>query len=144
MPLTDVEAVNMLVGNTPDNIFYPMLEEEEVEYLLQFKGGNIIEAAKMAASAISFKLATTNNKERVGDTEIWNDAGKNYRLALQEFLKETKNTLPNGVMPWAAGISKSEMLANMNNPDVNQSPLVRLPKTCSKSWLQLEYGGCWL
>lgn len=130
-----VQIVNILIGNTSDSIFYPLFEDEQIEYFLKMKNGDVYQAARLAATSAAFKLAQTSNRERVGDVEVWNEAGKQYRAALKDFLDETRNIIHTDAFPWAAGIDSCELQRNLLNPKLNKSPLVRLPVFCQREWL---------
>ncbi len=118
MALTDIEKVRLLIGDTPTSPFYQLFTDEEIQAFLDMSSGNVSNAARMAAIAASMQLAGWTTRERTGDIEVWNALSSQYLKALDNFIKDSSAaTLPNGLMPYAAGISWSDVCANKNNPD---------------------------
>ena len=71
MALTDVEVVRLLIGDTPTSPFYQLFTDEEIQQFLDMNGGNVMQAARMAAIAASMQLAGWTTRERTGDIEVW-------------------------------------------------------------------------
>ncbi len=130
MALTPEEQVRILIGDVPSSPFYQLFTSEEIEFFLEVNGGNVMQAARIAAIAASMQLAGWSTRETVGDITIWNDLSKQYIKALENLIKDTSSaTLPNGLMPYAAGISWSDVCANNNNPD-NVRPALTKIQVC--------------
>jgi hypothetical protein len=118
MALTDIEKVRLLIGDTPTSPFYQLFTDDEIQAFLDMTGGNVINAAKMAAIAASLQLAAYSSRERTGDIEVWSNLSTAYLKALDNFIKDASvSTLPNGLMPYAAGISYADICANNSDPD---------------------------
>ena len=129
MALDPILAVRLLIGDVEGSPFYQLFDDTEIQFFLDQNNGNIQLAARMAAIAASFQLAGWNTRERVGDEEIWNSLSTQYLKALQNVIDNPIINLPNGMMPWAGGISWSDVCANNSNPDNVRSPLTQI-KTC--------------
>lgn len=130
MALTPIEQVRLLVGDTEGSPFYQTLSDEEVQCFLDMYGQSVRGAARQAAISISMQLAGTSSRERVGDIEIWSNLSSSYLKALENLISESAiNNLPNGLMPYASGISWSDIIANNANLDNVRSPLTQI-KVC--------------
>ena len=130
MALTDVEVVRLLIGDTPTSPFYQLFTDEEIQQFLDLNGGNVRQAARMAAIAASMQLAGWNTRETTGDISVWNELSTAYLKALDNFINDSSSaSIPNGLMPYASGISWSDMCANNANPDNVRSPLTQI-KVC--------------
>lgn len=129
MALTPVEQVNLLIGNSVANPFYPIFSNEEIQQFLDLNNQSVPLAARMAAIAASFTIAGYNTREQTGDILVWNDYAKNYLAALKNLIDNPIVNLPNGMMPWAGGISWADVCANNSNPD-NVRPKLTQIKTC--------------
>jgi len=135
MALTDVEKVRILIGDVPNSPFYQLFSDDEIQAFLDMSGGNVLQAARKAAIAASMQLAGYNIRERTGDIEVWNSLSTQYLKALDNLIKDVSSaTLPNGLMPYAAGISWADVKTNNNNPDNVRSPL-SLVKVCDEQGL---------
>jgi hypothetical protein len=138
MALTDVEKVRLLIGDTPTSPFYQLFTDEEVQQFLDLNGGNVRQASRMAAIAASMQLAGWASRERVGDIEVWSNLSTAYLKALENLINDSSaSNLPNGLMPYASGISWEDMKANNTNPDNVRSPLTQV-KVCDSD---IVYGG---
>lgn len=129
MALTPIDQVRILIGDVEGSPFYQLFSDEEIQFFLDQNNGNVQLAARMAAIAASFQLSGWNTRERVGDEEIWNSLSTQYLKALQNLIENPIESLPNGLMPWAGGISWADVCANNQNPDNVRSPLTKI-KTC--------------
>lgn len=129
MALTDIETVRLLIGDVPNSPFYQLFTDEEIQQFLDLNNGNVQLAARMAAIAASFQLAGWSTRERTGDIEVWSSLSTQYLKALQNVIDNPIINLPNGMMPWAGGISWADVCANNANPDNVRSPLTQI-KTC--------------
>ena len=130
MALTDVEVVRLLIGDTPTSPFYQLFTDEEIQQFLDMNGGNVMQAARMAAIAASMQLAGWTTRERSGDLEVWSSLSTQYLKALENLINDSSSaSIPNGLMPYASGISWADMCANNANPDNVRSPLTQI-KVC--------------
>ena len=130
MALTDVEIVRLLIGDTPTSPFYQLFTDEEIQQFLDLNGGSVRQAARMAAIAASMQLAGWTTRERTGDIEVWSSLSTQYLKALENLINDSSaGNLPNGLMPYASGISWEDFCANNANPDNIRSPLTKI-KMC--------------
>lgn len=130
MALTPIEQVRVLCGDTEGSPFYQMLSDDEIQFFLDINGQNVMAAARQAAISISLQLAGWTSRERVGDIEIWSNLSNAYLKALENLINDkSPGNLPNGLMPYAAGISWEDFCANNANPDNIRSPLTKI-KVC--------------
>lgn len=126
MALTDIEKVRLLIGDVPTSPFYQLFTDEEIQFFIDY-AGSVIQAARMGAISASMQLAGWNTRERVGDIEVWSSLSTQYLKALENLIKDASaNTLPNGLMPYASGISWEDFDANNANPDNIRSPLTQI------------------
>jgi len=135
MALTPIESVRLLIGDVPGSPFYPLYTDEQIQEFLDLTNQNIQQAARLAAISASFILAGWNTRERTGDIEVWNSLSTQYLKALQNVIDNPIIDIPNGMMPYAGGISWEDVCANNRNPDNVRSPLTKI-KTCDCD------GGC--
>jgi hypothetical protein len=130
MALTPIETVRLLIGDVPTSPFYQLFSSAEIQQFLDLNGQNVLQAARMAAIAASMQLAGYSSRERTGDIEIWSNLSTAYLKALENFINDASaSTLPNGLMPYASGISWADMCANNANSDNVRSPLTKI-KVC--------------
>lgn len=133
-----IAMVRVLVGDVPQSVFYPVLSDEEIEVILELENWNVMRAAKRVAVSVAFYLSTTNYKERTGDIEVINNASMQYQRVLDKFLNDAgESALPEGIMPYAAGISIYDVCASNSNPDKNRSPLARITP-CLAWWTEVR------
>lgn len=123
MALSDIEIVNIAIGNTRQNPYYPVLTEEEVEAILDSVDGDVLLATKKAAQAAMFVVISIPSREKIGDIEIWNEYSANYLSALKQVVSDSSYTLPKGLMPYAGGIDKADFISNSCNPARKSSEL---------------------
>lgn len=135
MALTDIEKVRLLIGDVPTSPFYQIFTDDEIQFFLDYQSGNVIQAARMAAIAASLQLSGWTTRERVGDIEVWSSLSTQYLKALDNFIKDSSaNTLPNGLMPYAAGISWADVKANNLDED-NVRPGLTKIRVCDNQGL---------
>jgi hypothetical protein len=109
-----IDRVRLMVGDIWDDM--EMLTDADYQYFLDKFNNNENRAALDAARAILFKLARLT-RERTGDIEVYGSEWfKNYRQALQDMVKNPELSISIAV-PYAGGISKSDMLNNDLNND---------------------------
>ncbi|ADF58223.1 hypothetical protein PJG4_065 [Pseudomonas phage JG004] len=94
----------------------PMLSDETYQWVLDKNEGNERRAALELMRMMLFRL-TRGMRERTGDIEVYGaEYFNNYLKALQLILKDPNIAISLAV-PYAGGISKSDMLANDLDPD---------------------------
>ena len=109
-----IDRVRLAVGDIWDDM--EMLTDADYQYFLDRNDGNENRATLDAARAILFRL-TRMTRERTGDIEVYGgDWFKNYKDALLLILKDPNAAISLAV-PYAGGISKSDMFANDANCD---------------------------
>lgn len=118
MALTDVETVRLLIGDLPTSPFYQLFDDESIQQFLDLNGGNVKQASRMAAIAASMQLAGWNTRETTGDISVWNELSTAYLKALENLINDSSSiSIPNGIMPYAGGISWADVNANNANLD---------------------------
>lgn len=124
MALTDIEAVRLLIGLTPANPFVNYMTDDDIQWFLDYKNGDVVQAARMAAISLSLALTSVNSREITGDIHVYNDIARAYTLSLGNFIDDAVSAnIPNGLMPYAAGISYSDICENNSNLDNVRQPL---------------------
>lgn len=113
-----VDRVRLAVGDIWDDM--EILKDADYEYFLSKYEGSERRAAMDAARAILFKVSRYS-RERTGDIEVYGSEWfKNYMNALKLVLVNPDIAISVAV-PYAGGISKTDMYAN----DLNQDNAVR-------------------
>lgn len=108
-----LDRIRLAVGDT---LPQPILDDDTYQWLLDKYQDNETRAAIDAAQMILFNL-TRYVRERTGDIEVYGgNFFDNYRDALMEWLRNP-NLSSIVAMPYAGGISVSDMQANNDNPD---------------------------
>jgi hypothetical protein len=133
MALTNIELVNLAIGNTPNNPYYPLLTEDDIESILESTNDDINAAIKRAANSAYMYIISIPTREKIGDIELYNTYASEYRLALGRLLTSTDYTLPMGIMPYAGGISESDYIANVNNSDRHLSKISQAIKDAERN-----------
>lgn len=109
-----VDRIRLNVGDIWEDIEY--LTDADYQYFLDAADGNERRATMDAVRAILFKL-TRMTRERTGDIEVYGgDWFNNYMKALLLILKDPNISISLAV-PYAGGISRSDMQANRCDPD---------------------------
>lgn len=109
-----IDRVRLLVGDIWSDM--EMLSDADYQYFLDKYAGNENRAGLDAARAILFKLARLT-RERTGDIEVYGSEWfKDYKAALELLLKNPDLSI-SIAMPYAGGISKSDMRDNDSNTD---------------------------
>lgn len=111
MAMSPVDQVNLLIGNTLGNPFYPIFSTEEIQQFLDLNNQNVYQAARMAAISASFVISGFSSREEVGDISVWNDYAKNYLAALGNFINNPTVLIPLGLMPWSANKCPSKLMS---------------------------------
>lgn len=125
--LTDEEKIGLiriLIADIPSSPFYPLFTDDQLYDFLYLTSGDVFDAAKYAAISASMMMAGWTTRERTGQIEVWNSLASNYLKALEHFINSKKDRIPNGLMPWGAGISRTEMEEMLCDPDRVRNKLI--------------------
>lgn len=138
-----IDLVRILVGDTPQSIFYPILTDEQYYAILQLENWNVYKAARRVGLSIALVLSQVNYRERTGDIEVWNNASIEYRKALQDMIDDGvgPGALPAGLIPYTAGISKADICKYFSDPDIQRSPLTQI-SPCAAWWTRVDNYPC--
>jgi hypothetical protein len=137
-----IAALRLLIGDVPNSPFYQLFTDDELRTFLELNNWNLNAAVRMAAISASFQLSGWSTRERTGDIEVWSSLSSNYLKALDYLITSPGTLIPNGLMPWAGGISKKEVCANNRNPDVVQRPLENIYTCDSDDYCNTNGCGC--
>lgn len=130
MALSNIEIVRLLIGDSPNTPFYPLLSDEEIETILELNNNNIRKAAVMAAISISMIVPSIPIRERTGQIEVWSNIATSYLAALANLINSPLDLSLSGIKPWAGGISWKEVCRNVKNADTVLHPLGAIKDTC--------------
>lgn len=138
MALTDIQKVRLNVGDTiPD---FMILTDDDYAYFLEIEHNSVPRASIRSAQAILFNLSRYT-RERTGEIEVYGgDWFKNYIDALKLFLNNSLlSPAINSAMPYAGGISVSDMMANKRNPNTVSVNVPKPGKCCRKMYGSAVY-----
>lgn len=124
MSICDIDFVNMSIGNTESNPYYPILTRDEIQAILDSVDGDTNAAIKKAAISASFYVISIPNREKIGDIEIWNEYSRNYLEALKSIIEDNTYLMPKGMMPYAGGIHNEDFNKANSNPNRHVGNLV--------------------
>lgn len=134
-----IDRIRLNVGDIWDDMEY--LTDADYQYFLDAADGNERRATMDAVRAILFKL-TRMTRERTGDIEVYGgDWFNNYMKALQLILKDPNISISLAV-PYAGGISKSDMQANRCDPDNFRIGIGMYKIAARNAILAGDCGGC--
>lgn len=136
-----VDLMRLYLGDLPSSIFYPILTDEEYATILESTNWDVKKAVKIAGFSILFYLTQVNYRERTGDIEVWNNASIEYRKALNDFLDNFKETIPESIIPWVAGTSLNDICEYINAPGRVRSPLAQISH-CGAWWTKVKDYEC--
>jgi hypothetical protein len=106
-----ISAMRMELADT--DTAFPMLSDSEYQYFLDKHSGSVRRASMDAARAIMFKLSMRSDEQVDIFSIKGSKAAENYRLALLAYIRSPDlNPVFVNAMPYAGGISKSDMIAN--------------------------------
>lgn len=111
-----VDAVRFIVGqsSTQDDL---LLFDEEINWTLAQRGGNIYGAASLCCESLASKYAARPESEKIGSLGLtWGDVAERLRRQAKELRWQL--TLA-GVSPYAGGISRSDMRTDTSDTDRN-------------------------
>lgn len=134
MAFTDIQKVRIEVADTDIN--FPILSDDEYEYLLEKNNDSIRSSGLDAARIILMKLSITATDQTVDIFSIKGaKAAEQYREALKLYLKSPDlNPLMNTAMPYAGGLSRSDMVANNSNADNVTAPVINPIEPASENY----------
>lgn len=113
MALSEIEQVRLNTGQDDD---FNFLSDAEIQHLLDTYG-SVRVATLQAARIILFKLSRQTH-EKVELLEIWgNQAFDNYLRSLKMLLNDSQFSDSSTATPYAGGISKSDIAANLADVD---------------------------
>lgn len=112
-----VQEIRYILGDTSD---LPVMSDQEICWFLDKNSGNLNRTALDVAKTMLFKLSM-QSAETVDIFSInGSKAAAQYMQALKMYIKDPSlNPFIQNAVPYAGGISKSDMLANDSNADTN-------------------------
>ena len=110
---SDLDAVRFLVQDIDTND--QLVQDEEINWALT-QGGGVYTAAALVAGVIAAKFARMADKETVGKVSVSYTKRAEQYFKLEESLKKKASTQDLG-LPYAGGISKSDMESVRSNTD---------------------------
>lgn len=111
-----VHALRIELGDTDVN--FPIMSDEEYRYFLDKNDWTIRRASLDAAKSMLMKLSLRPDETFDIFSIKGSAAAKQFMAALQMYIKNPDlNPIYTNAMPYAGGISKSDMEANNANPD---------------------------
>lgn len=134
MALTPVQQCRIEVQDT--SVEFPLLSDEEYEYFLEKNNDSVRLASLDAARALLMKLSINAGTQTVDIFSISTvRAAEQYRESLKLFLKNPDlNPMLNTAVPYAGGISLTDMQNNNANSDNVTAPVVNPVKPNSTSF----------
>ncbi len=118
MALSNIEKIRLQTGDRVEPYF---VTDQELEDYLDTYNNNVSKASQQVKYNILYQLAANPSiyRERTGEEEVFTgDAFKNYRDALLLSIKYPHIFL-DGIMPYAAGLTKSDACKYTENLDNN-------------------------
>lgn len=118
--------IRLLIGDFSSSPLYPLFTDEELYQFLEMSNGNVMRAARYAAISASMILSGYNTWETTGDISVRNSIASNYLAALRYFISDGNKIIPEGLMPWSAGINRLEVCAMAKDPNIDKSKLMNI------------------
>ena len=144
-----VSLVRIYCGDTETSPFYPVLTDEEIGSILEYRGWDVKKGIRDAAISASMQFAQMTYRERTGDIEVWNNVSIQYQKALQDLIADNNiGSLGVGLMPYFGGISWCEVGKINGNPDQVRNaltweshtiPMVGGTSTPGQMWMDQNY-----
>lgn len=117
---TTQEIMNIRMELSDTDPAFPLMSDAEYSYYIDKHSGSLRRAMLDAARALSFKLSYRTDDTVDVFSIKGSKAAENYRLALKMFLANPDLNPVNHLSSiYAGGISKSDMIANVNTEDNN-------------------------
>lgn len=117
MALTPVERIRWIIADAEGGKFYPILTDEEIEDALEIFNNDILKTASFCAGAVIRELSQKSTKEVYGDVEVWAEDRKLYLESLKQLQADPSIAIPSSFLPYAAGISVSDMTTSAADED---------------------------
>jgi hypothetical protein len=135
--MATIQDLRYELGDT--SVEFPIMSDAEYTYFLDKNSGSLQRASLDAAKSIMLKLSMRSDSVVDIFSIKGTQAAKNYMQALQMYIKNPDlNKIFDNLMPYAGGISKTDMLNNEANLDNNA---VIPPSQSSGNFDVLNYGG---
>lgn len=113
-----IHALRIELGDT--DTAFPIMSDTEYRYFLDKNDWSIRRASLDAAKSMLFKLSMRTDESVDIFSIKGGAASKQFMQALQMYIKSPDlNPIYTNAMPYASGISKSDMQANDANSDNN-------------------------
>lgn len=109
-----IDRVRLLVGDVFED--FEILDDNTYQYFITKYNDNEMDAAIAAAKVIKFQIARAPKRETAGKYEVWNDFASLYTAALDDLISGGGASIYVAI-PYAGGISRSDMLNNNRNRD---------------------------
>lgn len=116
--LTPIQEVRVAVGDLDTT--FPLLDDATYDYFLTKNSDSVRRAALDAAKTILFQLSMRTDMTVDIFSVKGAKAAEQYRMSLQLFLKDpSMNPVLTSANGYAGGISKSDMISNIETTDNN-------------------------
>lgn len=113
-----VKAVRVELGDTSPE--FPIMSDDEIRYFLDKHDWSVRRAAMDTAKSMLLKISLRSDESVDIFSIKGSGSAKQFMQALQMFISNPElNPIYQNAMPYAGGISKSDMQANNANPDNN-------------------------
>ena len=144
-----ISLTRIYIGDTSTSPFYPVLTDEEIGSILEYRGWDVKKGIRDCAISASMQFAQMTYRERTGDIEVWNNVSLQYQKALQDLINDNNIlSLGVGLMPYFGGISWCEVGKINSNPDQVRNaltweshtvPMIGGAATPGQMWLDQNY-----
>lgn len=148
-----LKLVKVMLGDVGGNPYSPLLSDEEYVTILEQFDWNWRRSVIILGMSIHAMSAGWATRERVSiDLEIETDFAKNYKLYLDNLIKDISSPKSFNITPYASGVGWEDFNSNESNPNNILSALTQL-RTCATEELcsphnprtrrfnQFTYGG---
>lgn len=116
--MATIQDIRYELGDTSAE--FPMMSDAEIKYFLYKHDFNLQRTAMDVAKSLLLKLSMRSDESVDLFSIKGSQAAKNYMQALKMYITNPDlNRIYDNVMPYASGISKSDMEANDAVPDNN-------------------------
>lgn len=109
--MATIQDIRYELGDT--SVEFPIMTDAEIRYFLYKNDCSLQRTAMDVAKSMLFKLSTRSDETVDLFSIKGSQAAKQYMAALKMYISNPDlNKMYNGVMPYAGGISKSDMETN--------------------------------
>lgn len=116
--MATIQDIRYELGDTSAE--FPMMSDAEITYFLNKNDGNLQRTSMDVAKSLLLKLSMRSDETVDVFSIRGSQAAKNYMAALKMYISNPDlNKLYDSIMPYASGISKSDMEANDATLDNN-------------------------